>query len=158
MNQILIAYMRHHIVPYPKRIIFLLEKYASNGTIIQTQYVIKNLQKIQNQRAYDIAHFIRSRTSHCGCPCLPTNQIDIFIHGIAHKICEQPTLFLVRSPRCRSRVSRPFYPRIPLCNLPRLNLWKIEFESWLLLRYLQIDENDALIVDTSRDILLANPL
>lgn len=65
-NQMLIAYMRHWIVSYPKFINFLLDKYASNETIIQTPNEINNLQKLQNRRASDFADFIRSRISCSG--------------------------------------------------------------------------------------------
>lgn len=85
--------MCHRIVSYPKAIKALLDKYASNESIIQTQDAIKNLKKWSNQRTPNFADLIRSRTNWCGSAYGQINQIEIFIHVIAHQIREQTTSY-----------------------------------------------------------------
>lgn len=62
-KQTVTAYMRHRSVSYPDVFNFLLDKYASNETIIQTQDAIKNLQQLPNQCASDFDDYIRSRNN-----------------------------------------------------------------------------------------------
>lgn len=47
--------MHHHVVSYPRVINFVLDKYASKETIMQTQDAIKNLKQLPNQRSSDFA-------------------------------------------------------------------------------------------------------
>lgn len=64
-KQTIIAYMRHHIVSYPKVIHFLPRKYASKEKIIQTQDAIKNIRQLPNKRASNFADYIFSRFNSC---------------------------------------------------------------------------------------------
>lgn len=97
-KQMLIAYMRQRNVSYPKFVNFLLYKYASNETIMKIQDAIKNLQQLPNERASDFADYVLSRTKRCCSAYGPINQIEIFIHGIAHHIREHTTRYCSDHP------------------------------------------------------------